>query len=235
MNKIRFFLICVFLLLLSIPQEVFGEETTPVSINEQQAYQKALKMFEEVPGTYPITLKYLLDDEIVEKQVFITVKSEDTVVSDGMAIDAESIVVDRKEVALLTNTDWIHLSHARAWQTKDGSPLAITGVDSSQIEHQLGDYPLIFKTINQLEIEVTVSVREGNSSARTIYELNKEEELVEEKSQPVLTWETYDIQVKYILQGIFFLFLLFPLFILMSQYLYVGKLIKTTIKLLIKK
>lgn len=235
MKKSMIFLMSILFFLLPMPQVVFGEETTPVSKNEQQAYQKALTMFEEVPGTYPITLKYLLDDEIVEKKVFITIKSEDTVVSDGMAIDAESIVVDRKKVAGLTDADWINLSHAKAWQTKDGSPLAITGVDSSQIQHQLGDYPLIFKTINQLEIEVTVSVREGNSSARTIYELNKEEELVEEKSQPVLTWGTYDIQVKYILQGIFFLFLLFPLFILMSQYLYVGKLIKATIKLLIKK
>ncbi len=96
-------------------------------------------------GTVNVVVTY--DDGMVTETVTVAVSitSENTVISNGEAIDAVDFTLTIAEATALSDSDVVTKSSATAWDTGDSSPLSIT-VDRSAVLTTIGVYPVELST-----------------------------------------------------------------------------------------
>ncbi|MBO0453198.1 MULTISPECIES: hypothetical protein [Enterococcus] len=141
--KKRVIILCLFFSCWLFPQESFSETTLP---NE--------------PGTYPVKTSYVEDGKELQKIIYVTVKSEDTVIVGDVAIDAKDFLMTVDQAKRLTAKQAINYSEAKAWSTIDGSEKVITTVDLSSIRPETGVYQAAFSTNEGVTKIVNVTVDE---------------------------------------------------------------------------
>ena len=138
-------LILLLILVLSmIPVKAFSETELP---NE--------------PGTYPVEASYIEEGKKLQKTVYVTVKSDDTVIVGDIAIDAKSFVLTPQQAKKITAKKAIDYSEAKAWSTIDGTEKIIRGVDLSELQPIEGVYNVKFTTAGGVSKTVTATVGEA--------------------------------------------------------------------------
>lgn len=113
------------------------------------------------PGTYPVETTYVEEGKKLQKTVYVTVKSEDTVMDGGVAIDAKNFFMTTKQAETITAKQAIAYSEAKAWSTVDGSEKVITLIDLSAIRPVAGVYHATFATREGISKTVNVTVDEA--------------------------------------------------------------------------
>lgn len=110
------------------------------------------------PGTYPVRTSYVEDSNELEKMIYVTVKGPNTVIEDGIAIDAKDFILTIQQLKKLTAQKAIIYSEAKAWSTIDGSEKAIATVDLSNLQPVEGVYKAVFSTQEGVSKTVNVTV-----------------------------------------------------------------------------
>lgn len=216
---------------------IFPMNVSAVTIypSEEEAVKEEITALEEKmeqPGTYRIRLKFKRDGKVVETVIYCTIKGENTVVVDGIAIDANSIRISQDKVGVLTKDDWIRLAQAQAWQTKDGTVLPIESVEDQAIKKKLGSYPLTFKTVQKVKTTVMVEVVED---LEALYQKNDAHGWFQSnKTGEELSWFPFNHVFLSLMRVTLFFLLLLPLLALLIQYLFATKLVKQVVALITK-
>lgn len=135
---IIFFIIVSWLL---FPQKIFAETYLP-----------------EEPGTYPVKVSYIEKNKTIEKVVYVTVRSKDTIIVGDIAIDAKDFSLTPQQAKKVTIDQAIKYGKAKAWSTIDGSEKLIDSIDLSKVSSTAGVYDVTYSTNEQASKTVKVTV-----------------------------------------------------------------------------
>jgi|GEM_PF-919650 len=137
---------------------------TNTSVDSNTGEQKVYDFDElsdiQVAGTYPIRIYYI--DEATGKQEerisYITVTYPRTVIDEGTgeAIDALDVQVSAGTMKNITDESLIKITHAHAWNVKDGTPIPITHVTYHKNWDKLNLYTATFATAKGTTTAVTI-------------------------------------------------------------------------------
>ncbi len=111
------------------------------------------------PGVYDVKFATTKGTSVTVKA---TVKDQVVVVpANNEAISANDFMLDKDQVATITDTELIQLAKAEAVNTETGVPVAITTVDKTGLQAQVGVYDVIFKTAKGTSVTVTATVKDN--------------------------------------------------------------------------
>lgn len=114
-------------------------------------------------GTYPVTVTYRDENgKLLKETVYLTVYDRRTVenIELGEVIDAHDLEINRGFFQRLSDADFLKLTRAHAWNSKDGSPVEITTVQRRVKDEKEGIYELTFSTVQGTAITITVFERD---------------------------------------------------------------------------
>ncbi|MGY3778586.1 hypothetical protein [Isobaculum melis] len=237
-KKISFLFCCIGFIVFTLPffgQPVFAEETGKIYPSEEAAVQAEMAALEnriETPGTYPILLRFKKDEKVIQTTIYCTIRGKNTVISDGVAIDANDGVVTIEQIEQLSKADWISLTNAHAWKISDGQPLTVKAVETQAVKKKVGRYPISFQTIEGVQTTVMITVVEDVSA---MYHKNNAgnwfEKIMDYSKEPL---DYFDRLFLTLIRFTLLFLLLLPLFALVIQYFFATKLVKQVVALVKK-
>lgn len=110
----------------------------------------------EDPGTYPVEVEYIQNEERLTKTIFVTVTGEQTEIFGNLALDANNFSLNIEEANQVSREELIEWANAIAWRTDNGERLPLTEVTHT-IQPVAGEYPVRF-TSGEHSISVIATV-----------------------------------------------------------------------------
>lgn len=225
-------LIPLCLLLQSLPAQAALPTSQAQASEEAMA---ALKKIENRAGTYEVELVYEQNGRTITETVLMTITTENTVIQEPIAIDAQNVIVALADVSQLAATDWIHLAQAHAWNTQTLADLNVQA-NISGIQNKVGIYPITFVTDNGVATTIQAEVQEMTASgenAAVIYQANMKNGWHETTYQEnKFMWANFGNWFDITISGVLLLGFAIPIIILVIEYVMTKQIIQKLIELL---
>lgn len=187
------------------------------------------------PGTYPVSIKFKQNNQVIEKEIRCTVIGENTKEKGQYAINADATQITPNQVGHLTLKEWLALTNAYAWNIRTGDSAPILRVHEQEIQAQPGNYALTIEAIDGLVTEVNVEVLDTTKiKMQHFYQKNIGDWSETYADKGAITWSHFETQAVVLIQITLLLLLFLPLLCLVIQYLMTSKLVKQVVHLVMK-